>query len=211
MERFNHIESYRKRKNTNTSYHPESVMQRFFLMNAFCESMIAAVFLSARMQQKDPNYHYRTPSSVGDMQIFMDTLLKKFLRGWQAIRQKEGRVSHAIVPRLLLELDEEEYDLWLHKTAQQIIYWTAEQPESVSEENRKDCYFCHYALDKKFPTDLYLDQVIQGKSDSTHHYFYSTKGVLALGGRNDHFLLTAFLMGLTKFSASFLKAQIIDQ
>ncbi|WP_257280155.1 hypothetical protein [Endozoicomonas sp. ISHI1] len=183
-------------------YTPE-VLQRLSFANAMCENLLAAVLLRSRLRRDSPDYFYQNPKTLKETENFIEQLLNEYLSGLFA---KEIEVQPK--PRLqkIMQLDDGKYRSWLTRTAQEILYWTALQPDEVPDRcaftPSSECYSEHLKrtghLDKiLYPKPLHpLDAQKAFPRD-----FRNDNDQLNLGADNGVFPLVSLAKGLTLFAS----------
>ncbi|WP_448216226.1 hypothetical protein [Endozoicomonas sp. 2B-B] len=183
-----------------TDYSPE-VLQRLSFANAICEKLLSAVLLRSRLRRNSPDYHYQNLQAVKETENFIEQLLNEYLSGLFA-KEKELQPKSRL--QKLMRLDDAKYRSWLTRTAQEILYWTALQPDEVTDPcaftPSGECYSEHLKrsgrLDKTlYPKHLHpLDEHKKFPRD-----FRLATGQSILGARRSVFPLISLVKGLTLF------------
>ena len=199
-EFFGQIKSCLQQKDTQDSIHPWSVSQRLALANAMSEMILTAVLLRSRLRQSFAEYHYQNPEAVAETASFIECACNKLLAGFNASNASEEQTSTLL--QATLRCSDAEYQQWLHRAAQEVVYWTALQPGEEQydqlQQSRFDhvqCYLNHFSNQRKLSLELYPEATHKNKKDA---HFYNINGRLNLGINNGTFPFISLMNGLTR-------------
>ncbi|WP_257292245.1 hypothetical protein, partial [Endozoicomonas sp. ONNA1] len=190
-------------RNSKTSGYTPEVFQRLSFANALCENLLAAVLLRSRLRRESPDYHYQIPQAVKETENFIEQLLNEYLSGLFA-KEKERQPKSRL--QTFMRFDDAKYRSWLTRTAQEILYWTAPQPDEVTDPCAStlssECYSEHLKrtghLDKiLYPAALHpLEAHKKFPRD-----FRRANGQPSLGADRAVFPLVSLVKGLTLFAS----------
>ncbi|WP_257253283.1 hypothetical protein [Endozoicomonas sp. SESOKO3] len=171
--------------------------------NALMDNIVAIVIVYARGKRLSHEFHYQNPKAVEDVQRFIGDILEHFIRGYYA--------TDTISLQQALELDNTEFEKWLHRTSLEIVYWSAMQPYEMTEDffisrhdHKYQNYFLHINQNKR------PDPEIMKTSNEIHNHSLSHK---TADGRKYNFGLAhmygfplqALIKGLCKLSINILE------
>jgi hypothetical protein len=186
------------------------VLQNIFATNTMCEYLTASVLLMARANAQLAEYHYKNHNSITEMKLFIKDLLNEF---------RIGLATDTGEPLAqFMQLTEQDFELWLDRTAIEIVYWTAlqpnffdrevELPQGLTEEQSErllDSYSVHLNRDGRLNPELY---------PVAHNFFSAFKyprdfqylhDEISLGKTNGTFPLIALIRGITRFTTEVSK------
>ena len=106
------------------NYHFEKVLKTIVFFSTLQDNLVAIFLLYGRLHQSDSQYHYHNREAVQKLEVFIEHVLDNFLRGYFNDSQ--------ICCQEIMAIGVENYQKWLKKTATEIIYWTAAQPDFVN-------------------------------------------------------------------------------
>ncbi|USE34253.1 hypothetical protein [Endozoicomonas sp. SCSIO W0465] len=89
------------------------------------DNLIAIVIIYARGKRLNPEFHYKNPLAVENVQEFIKDILKHFIQGYYS--------TTAISLQQALGLDDIDFERWLHRTSLEILYWLAIQPYEMTD------------------------------------------------------------------------------
>ncbi|WP_422462608.1 DUF4116 domain-containing protein [Endozoicomonas sp. ALB115] len=202
-ERFGHIHSCLRQKDTLETCYMPKVSQRIALANSICEIIVSAVLVRSRLRQGFAGYHYKNPQALNETAAFVESACNQFLLGLMPT------AAAPISLRFLLGRDDNEYQAWLVRVAQEILYWTALQPDAPG--------FAQLPLDEYDPTDCYMNHIndqqhlskalypYDAYACTRHANFYDIYGQLIFGADFSTFPLISLMNGLTKMCTDILK------
>ncbi len=199
-ELFGQIKSCLQQHDTQDSIHPWSVSQRLALANAMSEMILTAVLLRSRLRQPFAEYHYQNPEAVAETASFIECACNKLLAGFNASNASEEQTSTLL--QATLRCSDAEYQQWLHRAAQEVVYWTALQPGEEQYEqlpqsrfDHAQCYLNHATGQRKLSPELYPEAEATQKKEVD---FYNINGRLNLGVNNGTFPFISLMNGLTR-------------
>uniref|UniRef100_UPI0021483AF8 hypothetical protein n=1 Tax=Endozoicomonas sp. ONNA2 TaxID=2828741 RepID=UPI0021483AF8 len=138
----------------------------------------------------------KNPQALRETATFVESACNEFLSG---LMPASGTLNHL---QSLLGREDHEYQAWLARVAQEILYWTALQPcepgfEQLpeGEYNPADCYLNHVTNDKHLCDTLYPVGAYTALSQKT---FFNCDGQLNLGSHSQSLPLLSLLNGLNK-------------
>ena len=181
--------------------------QCFCLANAVCENLLAAHLIRARLRQSSSEYHYKNPVARQHNQAFIEQTLLSFLKGMYGDRMPSEHDTTFLHKQL--ELDKPAYEEWLSRTAVEILYWTAKQPDPESPNrapfentcgpySHEDGYALHLHRTGRLDPELYPESGEHENNSIYPEHFYNGNGHLNLGRHNATFPLTTLMRGLTR-------------
>ncbi|MBE8214944.1 MAG: hypothetical protein HAW62_01230 [Endozoicomonadaceae bacterium] len=91
----------------------------------------------------------------------------------------------------------------MHRTAQEIVYWTAVQPDTLYLLNT-DCYTYHANIDQQLSTIFYANARTSACNNMST--FISRQNKQNLGAKSNNFPLFFLMKRLTRFSAHIVLA-----
>ena len=103
--------------------HFEKVLKTLVFFNTLLDNFVAIILLYGRLHQSDPQYHYHNREAVQKIEVFIENVLDNFLQGYFDDSQ--------VCCKEIMAMGDANYQKWLKKTATEIIYWTAAQPDFV--------------------------------------------------------------------------------
>ena len=163
--------------------------QRASFVNAIAQNILGGLLHYMRLHRTaNPDYHYQKPEAVADMEQFVeqacDALLKGLLGGRDQVRFKDlfAQTSEGLAAV---------YPEWLHKTAREIIYWSADQSAS------NDC-FADHLKDGRPSAALYPGHPWQ---DTPYGKHFTEAGGENLGANNSKLPLLYLVRGLYVMAA----------
>ncbi|WP_257297299.1 DUF4116 domain-containing protein [Endozoicomonas sp. YOMI1] len=202
-EIFGNIQSCLRQKDTLDHCYPPKVSQRIALANSICEIIVAAVLVRSRLRQGGAGYHYKNPLALRETATFVESACNGFLSG---LMPSSGTLNHL---QSLLDREDHEYQAWLGRVAQEVLYWTALQPGEPGfeqlpegEYNPADCYLNHITNDKHLCDTLYP---IGAYTKLSEKEFFNCDGRLNLGSQSHTFPLISLMNGLTKMCTGILE------
>ena len=202
-ETFGHIHSCLRQKDTLENCYTPVVSQRIALANSICEIIVSAVLVRSRLRQGFAGYHYKNPQALKETAAFVESACNQFLSGLMPSAATSGSL------RSLLGRDDNEYQTWLHRVAQEILYWTALQQDQPGfaqlprgEYDPADCYLNHMKKNKHLCETLYpVDAYTRGRRTE----FFDINDRLILGASYSTFPLMTLMNGLTIVCTGLLK------
>ncbi|MGI2026122.1 DUF4116 domain-containing protein [Endozoicomonas acroporae] len=201
-ETFGHIHSCLQQKDTLETCYMPKVSQRIALANSICEIIVSAVLVRSRLRQGFAGYHYKNPQALNETAAFVELACNQFLLGLMPA------ADTPINLRFLLGRDDDEYQALLVRVAQEILYWTALQPDApgfaqlpLGEYDPTDCYMNHIN-DQHLSKALYPDDAY---TCARRANFYDIYGRLIFGADYSTFPLISLMNGLTKMCTDILK------
>ena len=213
FEAFGKIESFMKNVDSQGSLQIPELEQCFCLANAVCENLLAANLIRARLRQPGADYHYKNPEARRQTETFIEQTFLSFLKGLYGDRMQSERDATFLYKRLAL--DKPAYEQWLSRTAVEILYWTAKQPEPEDPDlppfqdtselySHKDGYALHLSRTGRLDPELYPDSNRQQGHTVYPEHFHNGNGHLNLGRHNGVFPLTTLMRGLTRLCTGIL-------
>ena len=206
-ETFGHIQSCLRQKDTLDHCYPPEVSQRIALANSICEIIVSAVLVRSRLRQGFAGYHYKNPQALKETAAFVESVCNQFLSG---LMPSSGTLNHL---QSLLGREDHEYQSWLGRVAQEVLYWTALQPGEPGfdqlpegeegEYDPADCYQNHIANDEHLCEALY--PVGAYTFLKPHDFLNTINGRLNLGGHSATCPLISLMNGLTRMCTDLLK------
>ncbi|WP_448216233.1 hypothetical protein [Endozoicomonas sp. 2B-B] len=182
-------------RDSKTSGYTPEVMQRLSFANALCENLLAAVLLRSRLRRDSPDYHYQNQRAVEETENFIEQLLNEYLSGLLA-KEKESPSKSRL--QELMGLDEDTYRSWLNRTAREIIYWTARQPDEATFDRYVECFSKHIKETGNLDSTLYPEGLsIFDMQKKFPRDFHNVNDELNLGANNAVFPLVSLVKGLT--------------
>lgn len=208
VELFGALESFVARKDGSRNSHPQAVQQRLMLANGCVENLLAAILVRSRLWQQFPDYHYKNPDALGKAEAFIEQALCEFVQGYysDALPACYGQPFDL---KKFLDLEDEHYKGWLTRSAQELVYWTAAQPDrespdlpayqsSDSEFDHSDCYALHIRKRKRLDPVLYPAAIDIRHQVEYPDNFINCDGHLNLGSNGCFFPLESLSRGLTR-------------
>ena len=214
FEPFGQIKSFMQRVDAKTGVQEPEVEQCLCLVNAVCENLLAAHLIRARLRQAGADYHYKNPEARRQTETFIEQSMTSFLKGMYGDRVQSDNDRDFLRERL--ELDEAAYTRWLSRSALEILYWTAKQPNPDQPDlppfanssplySHEDGYALHLNRTGRLDPDLYPAQELH--KDNAHVYpdsFHNDRKRLNLGRSNATFPLTTLMRGLVRLGTGIL-------
>ncbi|WP_257266309.1 hypothetical protein [Endozoicomonas sp. ONNA2] len=198
-ELFGQIKSILQYRDTNDCTHTCSSTQNLALANAICENILAALLIRSRLRQQFEDYHYQNPEAVAQTARFIESVCNEFLSGFNTSISSVNPPENYL--KKMLQVTDADYQQWLQRAAQELVYWTGLQPGEEGYEsfrqslfNHNECYLNHIEQGK-LSTELYPEA---NKTKKTKACFYNINGRLNLGAHNSTFPLITLLNGLTR-------------
>ena len=133
--------------------------QKLSLYNSVNENIFATILLYARLHRDDPSYHYKNTESIRGFQVFIHTIIERFLRGYL---EDCSQSVHEI-----MRLSSVDYARWLEIVSVKLIYWTSKQIKNT------DCYTSHLVENRELNRDIYPNQIgiyLSSEFDPDHGY-----------------------------------------
>ena len=211
FEPFGAVTSYFGKDRSSASLQPQGVGQRLALANTLCENLLGALLLRARLRQTAPDYHYKNEQAVKETAAFVENACHHFLAG---ITGQSIDSVPADLLRQTMAVDKEDYRQWLDRTAREILYWTAAQPDRKTPEQpacagsgdgavHSDCYALHLNKEERLCPTLYPDAPLTPPVGYPL-FFHNCNQQLNLGAASQVFPLIALVKGLTKMASGVL-------
>ncbi|USE38438.1 DUF4116 domain-containing protein [Endozoicomonas sp. SCSIO W0465] len=179
-ETFGDIQSCLRQKDTSDHCYPPKVSQRIALANSICEIILSAVLVRSRLRQGESGYHYKNPQALKETASFVESACNQFLSGLMPMPDTRNQLQS------LLGREEHEYQAWLNRVAQEVLYWTALQPGepgfdqlAKGEYDPTDCYLNHIGNDKHLCETLYP---VDAYTLLVQRDFFNINNQLNLGG-----------------------------
>ena len=216
FEPFGAIESVMQKSDVHKNRQVPEVEHCLCLVNAICENLIAAHLIRARLRQSGRDYHYKNPEALQQTKTFIEQSLLSFLQGLYGDRIQSDSDRSFLLARL--ELDEPAYERWLARTAVEILYWTAKQPDPGRPDlppfpdsdltfSHRDGYALHLNRTGQLDPELYPNGwVREGKAPLPVYpeQFQNSAERLNLGCNNSVFPLTTLMRGLVRLCTGIL-------
>ena len=214
FEAFGKIDSFIKKLSSKECREVPEVGQCLSLVNAVCENLLAANLIRARLRQSGSDYHYKNPEAVQQNQAFIERTLLCFLKGMYGDRMESEHDATVLHKRL--KLDRAAYEKWLSRTAVEMLYWTAKQPDPKTPErppfedtcgpySHEDGYALHLNRTGRLDPDLYPDDGLKERNAAVYpDHFHNCNGHLNLGRHNALFPLTTLMRGLVRLCTGLL-------
>ena len=128
---------------------PPDYGQRASFVNAIAQNILGGLLHYMRLHRaEDPAWHYKTADSVTDLEKFIEDGCNDLLGG---LLNDGTQLKHLFAATV--ERGEEAYPQWLHNTAREIIYWSAQQ--DARQESKSDCFAQHLNKDHRPSPALY--------------------------------------------------------
>ena len=105
-------------------FHFEKVLKNLVYFNTLLDNFVAIILLYGRLHRSDSQYHYHNREAVQKLGVFIENVLDDFLQGYLNDPQ--------VCCKEIMAMGDANYQKWLKKTATEIIYWTAAQPDFVN-------------------------------------------------------------------------------
>ena len=105
-------------------FHFEKVLKILVFFNTLLDNFVAIILLYGRLHRSDSQYHYHNREAVQKLEVFIENVLDDFLQGYLNDSQ--------VCCKKIMAMGDANYQKWLKKTATEIIYWTAAQPDFVN-------------------------------------------------------------------------------
>ena len=221
FEPFGKIESYIKKVDAKASLQVTEVEQCLCLLNAVCENLLAAQLIRVRLRQTGSDYHYKNTKAQQQTEAFIEQTLISFLKGMyggpmDSTDNSDSTDSdrHFLCERL--EFEAPAYKRWLARAAAEVLYWTAQQPDTESPNqppfadnsplySHQDGYALHLNRTGRLDPELYPDAgTKQCPANPYPQFFHNRDGRLNLGQNNAVFPLTTLMCGLVRLSTGIL-------
>ena len=181
------IPSYLKFKDAKIDDASKSYQRRVAALNCIAENLLACLLVYVECYRKDDDYHYKNEVMLKRMGLFIEALFNQLLDGFKRNYNLNDLFD-----------SEDQKDMMLYKTAQEIIYWTANQ------EKNNDCYVTHIrnGLDDNYNVDgtheIYLLNSLSDFGSSscrslTNIGYVNRNNDLNLGAANSLFPLIFFV------------------
>ncbi len=132
---------------------PPDYGQRASFVNAIAQNILGGLLHYMRLHRaEDPAWHYKTADSVADLEKFIEEGCTTLLKG---LLNDGTQLKHLFAATV--ERGEEVYPQWLHNTAREIIYWSAQQyvGQEAEQEGKSDCFAQHLNKDRRPSPALY--------------------------------------------------------
>ena len=205
-ELFGRLKELMKNNEVNEHNHPPAIMQRLIFNNSMQEAIIAVILLRSRLFRERDDYHYKNENMLAETQHFIESCFNSILNGYTGLSD----TNHL---KALLNLSKPDFQSWLLRCAQEILYWTAKQPYEdelladpeikLPEDFLVQDAFASHLQNGTLSTSLY-------SSERPYHQrfpnnFSGTSKQLHLGERSGLFPLISLIRGMTLFSARFFE------
>ena len=197
---FNHYYNSSLNNKSSLSRYPENTKEILIYCSTLLNNMIAIVILYAHGKRNTANYNFKNLEVILEVQNFIEQILNIFL--------KEYYENNTISIKSILNISDEDYNNWLKRTSEEIVYWTMKQPETndwkrtlvdenyVSEITKT--YQLSYVKDILqtgfLNTELYPDQYYKFTENSLHPFTINELSLGLTHGLN--FPLKAFINGV---------------
>lgn len=202
-ELFGKLQHYLQYKDASETIFINNVKQRILFCNAISEILLGAILIRSRLRQQLPDYHYKNKKSVNETVKFIEEIFTEFITGYLGINGS----SFSLWKFFQIEVDE--YNKWLEKTALEVVYWTALQPfeqsaefHNNSEHDHADCYLNHIANNRSLSLDVYPSGCIANLNENQ---FFNINNKLNLGANNKTFPLINLMNGLFRMCTCIVK------
>jgi hypothetical protein len=126
-------------------------------MNALLDNIIAITVIYSRGMRQNPDYHYENIEIINAVKIFIEDILQEFLSGFFH--------DDTINLKNIMDISDDDYNNWLDRTATEIVYWTAIQPEEITAkfkdspyDHQHNNYSSHIKKTKFLDKNLYPEQ-----------------------------------------------------
>ncbi|WP_133309447.1 hypothetical protein [Parashewanella spongiae] len=190
----------------NPEAHSKEVLEKLIFANLIGEGLLTSQLLAARLLRDKPVYYYRNEEGVKEICEMIESCFSEFVSGYFLLSNKKERSLKEI-----LGVSNEESDKWLRRSAIEILYWTAKQPDEEAfldnpdkerpvDFEKQDCYSAHLES-MKLSEDLFPEQ---HQHDFRYPKDFMSLNHFTLGTRNSNFVLTSLVRGITKLSAGIL-------
>lgn len=100
--------------------------------NTLLDNIIAISVIYARGMRQTPDFHYDNLQSIDAVKGFIEDILQEFLAGFYT--------EDTINLREIMAISETDYNNWLERTAREILYWTAIQPQEATAKFATSVY-----------------------------------------------------------------------
>ena len=199
-ECYGSIHSYFVHPDVNKQLSPNAVNQRMAVCNAVMENLLAMVLIRARLRQHCKGYHYRNPDAMKDTMGFIQNTTEELLKGLF-----DKKSDSTLNLQAVLGTPDDHYQKWLERSAQEILYWTALQPDEEGFAELKvnggdydpdDCYSRHIDDTQRFCPELYPTMPEQHWLKYPEH-FININNKLNLGAASRCFPLVSLMKGYT--------------
>ncbi|MBO9482619.1 hypothetical protein [Salinisphaera sp. G21_0] len=213
VEFYGSIKSGLGAKDSKTWGYTPEVIQRLSFANALCENLLAAVLLRSRLRRDSQDYYYQNQQAVEETENFIEQLLNEYLSGFFA-KEKELQPKSRL--QEFMGLDDTKYRSWLTRSALEILYWTAQQPDEVTDPGALNPDREYYSEHLKNTGQL--DKILYPKTlhptDTQKKYprdFHQANGEQNLGAFNAILPLVALTRGITRFAANIIVSASIPR
>ena len=207
-EPYGAIDSVQTRKDLSKYVQPTVVRHKLTLANTLCENVLAAVLVRSRLRQPSPDYHIDNATAVRDTMSFIETACRQFVIGMT------GQSNSSDLLPALMQRTHDDFQIWLKRAAQEMVYWTAAQPAYESPDqpafsatdsqwDHSRCYAMHLRHTGQLCTTLYPSQARKATKKYPED-FHNRGGHLNLGANNTTFPLISLMQGLTTLAAGLL-------
>ena len=213
-EQFGAIQSCFEKSGNDGSAQPVATGQRLAVASTLCDNMMAAILVRSRLRRDDGNYHYKKEQAVDDTADFIGTVCDHLLTGLAGKGKDEVQAG---ITRYTMALNGQDYDDWIVRAAEEIIYWTARQadpngpPAAVSDPSTNgpepmDCFAAHLTQQSNLSDTLYDPAQFQPSMDrnSWPKKFRNGEHKDNLGGHSEVFPFTSLVQGLTSLVGDLL-------
>ena len=211
-EQFGTIQSCFSKSEDDGTAQPFKTGQRLAVAGTLCDNVMAAVLIRSRLRQQDGNYHYRKGRAVADTACFIDAVCDHLLTGLAG--KGKGELQPGIT-RKMMGFEKPQYEQWLHRTAFEIVYWTALQPDSrggkITTVNTVsfdplDGWATHLQQEHNLSSTLYDPEVfVPDVRDNTYpDHFINPDHKDNLGGHSAAFPFLSLVQGLTSLGGDIL-------
>ena len=211
-EQFGAIKSCFRKSYNDGSAQPVEIGQRLAVVSTLCDNVLAAILIRSRLRQQDSDYHYKLDRAMDATMRFIGDVCDHLLTG---LAGKDKREKQTGITRLVLGVDKEYYDQWLHRAALEIVYWTACQPDPHSGKvgslqtvnyDPTDGWATHMKKEHNPSATLYDPAEFRPevREHSAADFFSNPNEEDNLGGHNEVFPFTTLVQGLTSLGGDIL-------
>jgi hypothetical protein len=187
------------------SHYPENINEIIIYVRTLLDNIVAIVILYAHGKRHTPNYNFKNPKIISEVQKFIEECFNIFLQ--------EYYETNTVSVKSILKITNENYNQWLKRASEEIVYWTMKQPEIDCHENYlDDDHIAKITKDYEFSyvkdvlqtgfldTELYPDQKHGLKKVNLHPILISELSLGATHGPNFPFkaLINGFSLILSE-------------
>lgn len=161
--------------------------------NTIMDNFVAIVTVYSRCKRSSSEFHYQNPAAVDNVKKFLSSILRCFLQGYY---------SREIVLHDMFALNGREFDKWLNRAALEILYWSAVQPDEMTDEFY---YSSHDHKNQNYSVHIERDQhpdpeIMETSIRPIHAYLFYHNGKSGNRGfgfaHDNSFPLQALMKGL---------------